>query len=88
MDDNINDIDVPEDLLVRGGPMRDIMCDRVPPRREAAIGTQVLAVASLELDLIPIPNRLPFNGRVQTSGHGLKNLATSHSDEERVVGSC
>lgn len=66
--------------------MRDIVGNGVPPRREAAIGAEEVAVAGLELDVGAIPDGLPLKGGVEAAGEGLDDFPAGHAEEEGLVG--
>lgn len=84
--DDVDDIDVPQNPILGGGAVRDVMGDGVAPRREAAVGAEEVAVAGLELDLDAVANRLPLDGGVEARGHGLEDLAAGDAEEEGLVG--
>lgn len=58
----------------------------VPPRWQAAIGPQEVSVPGPELDLVPFSDGLPLDGGVGPPGQRLDDLATSHSEQEGLVG--
>lgn len=65
--------------------MRDVMSDGVAPRGKAAVGTEELAVASLELDLIALSDWFPLKGGVEAVREGLEDFMAGHAEEERLV---
>lgn len=84
---NLDDINIPQDPILRGGPVGDIMSDGVPPRRKAAIRSEKVAVAGLQLDTTTVPDGFPFHGGVKRGGGKcLEHLAAGHAEEEGVVG--
>lgn len=62
------------------------MGHRVSPRWQPTIGSEKLAVPSLELDLSPFPDGFPLDRRVEPLGDGLEHFTTRHAEKERVVG--
>lgn len=62
------------------------MRDRVPPRRQAAICAEELAVARLQADLESFPDRLPFDGGIEPAWQSLEDFLPRHSQKERHVG--
>ena len=83
---NVKDINVPENPILSGGPLRNIVGHRVPPRRQSPISPQEVAVAGLELDMVPVSDGLPLERGVDPLGPRLGHLATGHAEQEGMVG--
>lgn len=84
---DVNDVDRPEDPILRGGPLRNVVGDGVLPRRSTAIGAQELASLCSELQLEAFLYGLPLGGRVHFGrGKGLDNLSAGPAEEENFVG--
>lgn len=83
---NVNDINLPDNPILSGGPVRNIMGHRVPPRRQSAIAPQEVAVPGLELDIVPFSDGLPLERGVEPLGPRLKHLAAGHAEQEGTVG--
>lgn len=84
-DDNIDDVNVPENPIQSGSPVRDVVCDGVSPGRNAAVSAEELTVACLELDLVAFLDGLPFDGGVETARAGLEDFPAGHAKEEGLV---
>jgi hypothetical protein len=87
--EHLHDLDVPEHPVLRGGAVRHVVRDRVPPRREAAVGAEVVAVPRLELRLEAVLDGLPLQRRVGGAAAGrrrLQHLAARHPEQEGLVG--
>jgi len=63
------------------------MGDGVPPRREAAVGPEVVPVSGLEADQRPHFLGLPLKGRIEPTWQSLEHFATSHTQQKWLVGS-
>lgn len=61
---NLNNIHVPQDPILRGGPVRNIMRNGVSPRRQPAVSSEKIPVTSLELHAPSFLDGLPLNRRV------------------------
>jgi len=88
VDINLDDFHVPEDPVLRGGPVRNIVRDGVSPGRQAPIGAEEVAVASLELDAASVLDGLPLDGGVEPLRERLEDLVARHAQQEELVGSC
>lgn len=79
---NLRNIDFPQNPILGGGSMRNIVGYGVSPRRQTPICAQEVAVAGLELDLKPISNGLPLHRRIQPGRHRLKHLLPSRPQKK------
>lgn len=86
LDLNVHDVNMPEDPILSGGPVRNIMRNGVSPRRKATISPQKLTIPSLELNKRAILDGLPLDGGVKPAGPGLEHLAAGHPQEKGLVG--
>lgn len=57
--ENLNDVDVPEDPILSGGSVRNVVSDGVSPRRQTTVAAEVMTVTSLELDQSSVSDRFP-----------------------------
>ncbi|KAL3640150.1 hypothetical protein CASFOL_015118 [Castilleja foliolosa] len=80
---DLNNINVPQNPISM--PMRNIMRDRVPPRRQPAVGPQEITVPSFQSHLHPIAYRLPLHGRVQFPRHALDHFSARHTQQKLIV---
>ena len=83
--DYVDDVDVPQNPILCGGAVGDIVGDGIAPWREAAVGAEEVAVAGLELGLDAVADGLPLDGGVEAGGHGLEDLAAGDAEEEGLV---
>jgi len=60
--------------------------DGVSPGRQAPVGAEEVAVASLELDAASVLDGLPLDGGVKPLGEGLEDLVARHAQQEGLVG--
>jgi len=84
--DHLHDLDVPEHPVLRGGAVRDVVGDGVPPGREPPVGAEEVAVPRLEARLEAVPHGLPLHRRVRARGRRLQHLPPRHAEQERLVG--
>lgn len=82
---DLDDVDLPEDPVLRGGPVGDVVRNGVPPRGKTAVGAEEVAVPRLQLDGAVLPDRLPLNGAVEARRQRLQHLPPRHAEEERLV---
>lgn len=84
---NVDDVHGPEDPILGGGSMRNVVGDGVPPRRRTAIGAEECASLGFELQVDAVLYGLPLNGRVHFGcGNRLDNLFAGPAEEEGFVG--
>lgn len=83
---DLQDINIPEDPILCGAPMGDIVSNRVPPRWQSTISPEEVPVAGLELHLSTIPERLPLDGGIEPPRQALNHFAASDAEQERLVG--
>lgn len=67
--------------------MRNIMGHRISPRRQPSVGSEEITVASSELDSVALFYGFPLDGGVKPPRASLEDFATSHAQEEGLVGS-
>jgi len=79
LDVDLQHINIPQDPILCGSPMRDIVRHGVPPRWEPPIGPQKVPVTGLKLHLRAVPHGLPLHGGVQPPRHALHHLAPRHT---------
>lgn len=66
--------------------MWNIVRDRIPPRRQAAICAQKLAVSRLQLEGAVFSDGLPLDRAVEPRRQRLQHLAARHAEQKRLVG--
>lgn len=81
----LHHVDLPENPILRDRTMRDIVGHRIPPRGQAPIGPQEVAVPGLELNGAVFPDRLPLDGAVEAVGKRLQHFPAGHSEEKRLI---
>lgn len=86
----LDDVDVPEDPILGGSPVGDVVSDGVAPGWDAAVGAEEVAGVAFELDLEPVADGLPLEGGiVKGTGSGsLNDLLAGGTEEEGLAGSC
>ena len=85
LDLNLDNINIPENPILSGSPVRNIMGDRVSPRWYTTIGSQEVTIPSLELDLGPFFNGFPLERRVEPPRQRLDHFSTSHAKQKGLV---
>lgn len=83
----IDDVNVPQDPILRGGSIRQIMRDRIPPWHRCSIGSQELPSFRPQFHFIPFLDRFPLNRRILFRiGQSLENFFTGHAEQKGLVG--
>ena len=82
---NLDNINIPENIILRRVPERNVMGDRVSPRWHTTIGSQELAEPGLELDPGPFVDRFPLMRGVEPLRQRLHHLVTRRPKQEGVV---
>lgn len=82
---NLDNINIPENIVLRRVPERNVMGDRVSPRWHTTIGSQELAEPGLKLDPGPFVDGFPLVRGVEPLRQSLHHLVTRRAKQERVV---
>lgn len=82
---NLNNINIPKNPILSSKSTRNIMSQRIPPRRESSVGSQEVSITRLELNLRPFPDGLPLKRGIKPPGQSLEDLPTSHAEKKRLV---
>lgn len=85
MDLNLNNVDIPEDPILRGGSTGNVVGDRISPRWQTPVGSQEVAISGLELDLGPFSDGFPLDGGIEPPEKGLEDFPAGHSEQKGLI---
>lgn len=83
---NLDDIHIPQNPILSGGSVRNVVGHRVPPRRQAPIGSEEVAVPGPEPDLGAFSDGLPLHRGVEPPGQSLEHFPAGHAEQVGLVG--